>query len=636
MARPNALLFSLCTFLYLQVTAQTGNVGIGVDTPQAKLHVAGNILSTGDFIQVKDGNQAISLITNATQGYVNLDVGGTGHSSDDIILGEAGDGNPNKIGIGTSNPLAALHIDAPLNQQALRVEIDGNTKLYVRSNGNLGVNEPFPSEQLHVDGNILAENFFGDVNMRMLAANASSSSLKLLESGGFGFEFEYDGSPDQLYLHSRGFSGNDGVRMTWLKDGKVGIGTTNPQQLLHVGGNILSTGGYVQAKDGSQAISMVPNAAGGYVILDVGGTGHASDHIILGESGSGSLNKVGIGTNNPGGAISNALLEVSGGHIALKNNFGIFSNNNAGTGIGAGFDTDTDDDLFLFAGGSNRMTVGANGNVGIATNTPEYPLHIESPGTSGQTIAMVVESAVAQRPVILFSEANSNHTLDSGMSLEYDGTGSGNTNKFRINKVGGNPAVTIENGGEIGINIVSPAAPLHILQVSDDNKALRIEHPTNTNFWDIGMSLADLIFSYNGTVKSYIEDANGSYNTLSDVRLKQDVSPLPRLLDKVTLLNPTSYRYKSHPEEQHKSFGFIAQEVESLFPEVVSENNGYKAINYDAFAAIAIQAIKELADRNDQFIDLVGGQQEIIQKLERKNTQLENRLSRLEKVLEKH
>ena len=44
---------------------------------------------------------------------------------------------------------------------------------------------------------------------------------------------------------------------------------------------------------------------------------------------------------------------------------------------------------------------------------------------------------------------------------------------------------------------------------------------------------------------------------------------------------------------QSKTNGFIAQEVQSLFPEVVSEKNGYLGISYESMIPLAIKAIQE-------------------------------------------
>lgn len=520
----------------------------------------------------------------------------------------------NRVGIGTSNPLAGLHIEVPEDQDAFRVRIDGSTKFWAHGNGNIAIGSFIPLEKLHVRGNLLLQNS-PDVNLRFLTSSSFSSRLQFFETGDLGFEFHYDGSADKLYMNSKGFIDNEGTLMTWLKDGNVGIGTTTPLEPLHVAGNILSTG-VLRVRDGIQDASLVTNASEGYIKLDVGGTGHSGDHIVLGESGGGTPNNVGIGTTSPDTRLHIVGSDNNGATATLKVSSGTQSLLLDGNEIDA-----VTSDLLLQHNNPNDVVMATGGgNVGIGTTAPEFPLHIQSPGTSGQTIAMVIESAVAKRPVILFSEVSSNHTLANGMSLEYDGSGGGsNGNKFRINKAGGNPALTVENGGEVGINLVAPSAALHIIQTNDDdNGGLKLEHPSNTNHWELLTgSTSNLWFKYNGTLKSFIKLTDGTFNQGSDIRLKQDITPMPAVLEKVNQLKPSFYRYKTHPNAE-KSLGFIAQEVEKLFPEVVSENKGYKAINYDAFAVIAIQALKEqqvIIDQHEVKIELLQKEMAEIKKL---------------------
>ncbi|MDH3243737.1 MAG: tail fiber domain-containing protein [Saprospiraceae bacterium] len=86
------------------------------------------------------------------------------------------------------------------------------------------------AQNLDVDGNTSISSSAGNTELLVNTPATSTSSLKLFEAGEFGFQFEYDGAlnVDKLYLRSRGFAGNDAIRMTWLKNGKVGIGTTSP------------------------------------------------------------------------------------------------------------------------------------------------------------------------------------------------------------------------------------------------------------------------------------------------------------------------------------------------------------------------------------------------------------------------
>ncbi|QIE58861.1 hypothetical protein G5B37_04580 [Rasiella rasia] len=83
--------------------------------------------------------------------------------------------------------------------------------------------------------------------IKVLAANANISSLELFETGNFGYELQYDGNSDKLHLWSRNFSGNEDIRMTWLKNGNVGIGTTAPGYALDVTGDINTTGAIRQS-----------------------------------------------------------------------------------------------------------------------------------------------------------------------------------------------------------------------------------------------------------------------------------------------------------------------------------------------------------------------------------------------------
>lgn len=63
----------------------------------------------------------------------------------------------------------------------------------------------------------------------------------------------------------------------------------------------------------------------------------------------------------------------------------------------------------------------------------------------------------------------------------------------------------------------------------------------------------------------------GSWGSISDSRLKENVSPLTGSLEKITSLNPVSYTWKI-PTSNEPTVGFIAQEVQAVIPNAVTSH----------------------------------------------------------------
>jgi Chaperone of endosialidase len=85
----------------------------------------------------------------------------------------------------------------------------------------------------------------------------------------------------------------------------------------------------------------------------------------------------------------------------------------------------------------------------------------------------------------------------------------------------------------------------------------------------------------------------------SDARFKQNIAPIASPLEKLLRLNGVEYEMKtSEFAKNHftpgRQTGLIAQEVEKVVPEAVSENNGYKGVDYARLVPLLIEAIKEL------------------------------------------
>jgi hypothetical protein len=86
--------------------------------------------------------------------------------------------------------------------------------------------------------------------------------------------------------------------------------------------------------------------------------------------------------------------------------------------------------------------------------------------------------------------------------------------------------------------------------------------------------------------------AGGDLISLSDIRVKENVQNLSDSLNKVTQMRGVSYNKIGEKEEK---IGFIAQELEEILPQVITETeDGYKHVAYGNIVPMLVEAIKEL------------------------------------------
>jgi len=90
----------------------------------------------------------------------------------------------------------------------------------------------------------------------------------------------------------------------------------------------------------------------------------------------------------------------------------------------------------------------------------------------------------------------------------------------------------------------------------------------------------------------------------SDIRFKENITPIPNALDKLNKIggytfdwNPDPELTKLHGFKGH-DIGVIAQEIEKVLPELVTtRDNGYKAVKYEKLVVLLIESNKELLKR---------------------------------------
>jgi len=88
--------------------------------------------------------------------------------------------------------------------------------------------------------------------------------------------------------------------------------------------------------------------------------------------------------------------------------------------------------------------------------------------------------------------------------------------------------------------------------------------------------------------------ASGDVTAFSDERLKSDIETIDNALNKVMNMRGVSYT-----KQAEKGIGVIAQEIEKVLPEVVTDGE-YKSVAYGNIVGVLIEAIKEQQKQIDE------------------------------------
>jgi hypothetical protein len=361
-----------------------GNVGIGTTDPTTKLHLSGDS--------------------------VNLSLDGTGAAGTPITSISLSRGSVNwgiHSGIGGANLFGIKD-----NQNsAYRLAID--------SSGNVGIGNNSPSAKLEVQGTSTSSTYTGTgPTGTVIRAQANSGTPWISsELNGATAYFAPENSTTAKfaaydYATSTEMNIKLGQSRMYIKsDGKVGIGTTNPQMGLHVGSGSQSTAAlpgigiangssaysFFQASDGTkQYIAGVDHN----ITYTKSGTLSNHDHAIVTNNTNRiyieNTGNVGIGTDAPnsllhiegaGGAVqteASAILQVeatTAGNVA-EIFFRAVDTNSGGRNASIGFDAmaGSDNQLYLANGGSKVLTVPSNGRVGIGVTDPKAKFQVEEYG----------------------------------------------------------------------------------------------------------------------------------------------------------------------------------------------------------------------------------------------------------------
>ena len=240
--------------------------------------------------------------------------------------------------------------------------------------------------------------------------------------------------------------------------------------------------------------------------------------------------------------------------------------------------------LNFATGGANRMTIDSNGFITVNSNIPG-----SFPAVPSITIGNPPSGNAA-----IFLGADATRALEIAWL---------DPNFARITTLGGRPLALQDEGGSVGVGTDTPRDLLEV------NGELRV---------------ADCVKNAAGT--------QIAGTCPSDERLKTNIEPFAPLLPQLVRLQPVHFDWRTveYPDYHFgtsRSYGLIAQDVEQVFPELVSrDKNGFEAVNYSELPLLLLQAIRDLNAENKSIQEQ--------RKLEvQQNRNLESRIAALEALL---
>ena len=325
----------------------------------------------------------------------------------------------------------------------------------------------------------------------------------------------------------------------------------NAQQL---GGSAASN--YVQTTDTRLADSRTPTAGSSNYIQN-GTTTQSSSNFRI--SGTGAANVFNAATQfNIGG---NRVLSVVGGSNLLVGT-------NAGT---------------VHMPGSNNLFVGTNAGFNNATGSGNAFV-----GTSAGTVNTTGIANVA---------LGDNANFGAGDLTNATAVGSGaivrTSNTIALGRENGSDAVRVFGG--ISLN----DSRLRLRVPTDDSHSIFYNSSANGIEF---RAFDDFIWSSvrsNDVVMQLYSDGDlaigGGYRQFSDARYKTNVQTFPGALDAIRRLRGVTFNWQPELNKDSEShIGFIAQEVETVLPELVSTGkDGYKSVSYSNAVPVLVEAVKE-------------------------------------------
>jgi Chaperone of endosialidase/Domain of unknown function (DUF5011) len=244
--------------------------------------------------------------------------------------------------------------------------------------------------------------------------------------------------------------------------------------------------------------------------------------------------------------------------------------------------------VIFYTNAAERMRIDSTGYVGIGTTTPGSSLTVQGSGVGFVSIGEYAGDT--SYGAISLSGLNAggtynflSHQSGGDQGDLYINRQTGGAIHFK--EGGGADQMTISTGGKIGIGTTSPAYKLVVDNSGSSGVVAGFE---------------------NSSGECTINPTSSSVNCSSDITLKKNINPIDATsaLASVLALNPVFFNWNAEATGTPQHSGFIAQQVQPLFPDLVSQaDNGTLLLNYAGLTPYLTAALQQIASISGAFRD---------------------------------